>query len=497
MKKILLINPPESIPGWPTMPRAVEPMGLLYVAGAFQEMGIDTVLLDMQLGHGDKEDAFWGVARGDYLAVGIALVSQACIWDALKIAQDLRNLNSSILIFCGGVFASLNPEWLLNTMPAIDFVVIGEAEPFVMEFAACPDRWKRIPNVYYREKEKIAHQMPVGVLTRPDIKPDRSLTAAVIKRGEAPSVVATRGCGGGCTFCCISHYYGSHWQSRPVADVYEEVKELVREFRVRRIHLVDDNLFGHARGAKEWVRDFVLVMKNFNPPLRFKTTCRLDDLDEKLIPDIKEAGFDLLKIGIETFCKETQKIYKKGILRYKAAGKLNALLQAGINVSLGFIMFDPYCTLEDIHENFDFLLAYPNCWSRHLLRSSLIAYRNTPIIARLKEDRLTTSEGITGVKWRFQNAEVEVFYKRFENLLRHKILNIEWALYNRQRVLMQIGIDPPISRELEVLFKDCWIELFKTALANHSPSGFVERKLESLQKQVEEYEQHFSPIANT
>ncbi|MCB0617897.1 MAG: cobalamin-dependent protein [Saprospiraceae bacterium] len=489
MKKVLLINPAESTPGWPTTPRAVEPMGLLYVAGAFQEIGVETTLLDLQLGFGDQEEIYRGIARSEYSAAGIALASQACVWDALKIAQDLKNLNPDLPIFSGGVFASLNPEWVLDTTPAIDFVVIGEGEPFVTEFVLDPGNWKQIPNVRYRGQLLHQGNLPATTLSRPHIRPDRSLTFEVIKRGEAPSVVATRGCGGGCTFCCISHYYGSSWQSREVGEVHQEIEDLVRNFGVRRIHLVDDNLFGHSRGAKEWVRSFITAMKNFDPPLRFKTTCRLDDLDEHLIPDIKRAGFDLLKIGIETFSRKTQKVYHKGMLRYKAEAKLDALLKTGINVSLGFIMFDPYCSLRDIEENLEFLLNYPDCWGRHLLRSKLVAYQNTPIIASLQKDGLALESGILGVSWRFQDQKVADFHRRFEAMLRGRILPLEWEYFHHQRSLLRQGFDPPRSAEIDALFKNCWIDIFTGTLKHQRPSSSLENRLLDLTSLVEEYGQ--------
>ncbi|MBK6930759.1 MAG: radical SAM protein [Saprospirales bacterium] len=469
MEKILLINPPEQRPEWPTMPRAVEPMGLLYVAGAFRDSGVQADLLDLQLSVGDRENIYAQVSGGEYPAAGIALSSQACLWNALAIAQDLKNLYPRIVLFTGGVFASLNWEWILETAPAFDFVVVGEGEPFVFAFVQDPRNWKGISGVRHRGQTAPPPLLPARLLTTPRVLPDRSLTAEVIRQGEAPSVVATRGCGGACTFCCVSHYYGSSWQSRAVEDIFREVESLVALFGARQIHLVDDNLFGHERGAKAWIRSFVQAMGRFNPTLRFKTTCRLDDLDEDLIPDIKKAGFSLLKIGVETFSKAAQKKYKKGILREKAARKLDALREAGIGISLGFIMFDPYCSLADLRENLDFLLDYPECWSRHLLRSRLVAYRNTPIETSLEKDGLLVSRGIMGSQWRFGDSEVAAVYDRFEDFLRLHMLPLEWDIYRFQQSRRKEGLSPAVPRTVESQLKEAWLELFQAALENRAP----------------------------
>lgn len=153
-KNILLINPRQSIPDWPTMPRAVEPMGLLYVAGAFRDLGIAVDLIDYQLGFGEPAKIYPQVARKKYAGAGIALADQACLWSALQIAQDLKNLCPDLPIFTGGVFATLNAEWILEVTPAIDFVVMGEAEPFVLEFMNHHGSWKNIGHVFHRETAK-------------------------------------------------------------------------------------------------------------------------------------------------------------------------------------------------------------------------------------------------------------------------------------------------------------------------------------------------------
>lgn len=488
MERVLLINPAENAPAWPTMPRAVEPMGLLYVAGAFKSAGVEVTLVDLQLGYGDLEMAYQETARGLFSSVGIALASQACLWSALEIAQDVKNLCPAVPVFTGGVFASLNAAWLLRTTSALDFVVVGEAEPFVFAFVARQGRWQGLPTVQDRTPGATRPRLPVQVFAAsPLVSPDRSLTCSVIERGEAPAVVASRGCGGGCSFCCISRYYGSKWQPRDIEAICRELEALTERFGVRRFHLVDDNLFGHVRGAREWVVPFLQALTQFDPPLSFKTTCRLDDLDETLIPTIRRAGFDLLKIGIETFSKQTQRVYGKPISRQAAARKLDRLRETGVGVSLGFIMFDPYCSVADLQENLDFLLQYPDFWSRHLLRSELIAYRGTRIEKLLGRHGLVASESIMGTQWRFRDPEVAQIHRRFEHLLHSEILDTELKLHNHQQAVIQAGQTPARLGELGRLLQACWIDLFRHALENKSLTERTKRKLDLIRIGVSDF----------
>jgi hypothetical protein len=488
MERVLLINPAETPPAWPTMPRAVEPMGLLYVAGAFNLAGVEITPVDLQLGYGDLEMAYQDIMRGSFGGVGIALGSQACLWSALEIARQVKKLHPAVPVFTGGVFASLNAEWLLKTTGAFDFVVIGEAEPFVFEFVERQGRWQGLPTVQDRTPGAQQPALPVPVFAAAPLdSPDRSLTRTVIDRGETPSVVASRGCGGGCSFCCISRYYGSKWQPRDIQAICRELEALAERFSVRRFHLVDDNLFGHARGSREWAMPFLQALTRFDPPLSFKTTCRLDDLDETLIPMLRPAGFDLLKIGVETFSQQTQRVYGKPISRQTAAGKLDRLREAGVGVSLGFIMFDPYCGVADLHKNLDFLLEYPDFWSRHLLRSKLIAYRGTRIEKLLERHGLATSKSIKGTQWRFRDPGVAEVHRRFERLLRTEILDIELKLYYHQPAAIRAGQTPARLGELVTLLQTCWIDLFSHALENKPLTARTQRHLSLVRTGMSEF----------
>jgi radical SAM superfamily enzyme YgiQ (UPF0313 family) len=486
-QNILLINPMPGAPLWPTMPRAVEPMGLLYVGGAFKSAGCDVDILDEQLRFGHIELILARVAARKYDAAGIAIQDQSRLWNALRMAQDIKNLCPEMPVFAGGVFSSLNASWLLQTSPALDFVVVGEGEGFAMEFVRRKGRWKDIPHLACRHNAALAPALPVRLLTEPEVQPLRVMAPFVLERGEAVSVVASRGCTGGCTFCCVQGYYGSKWQARPVNHLMKELEDLIRRFHASRIYIVDDNMFASSSKARSWLEDFLVSASGLPGSPQFKTTCRLDDLDVSFLPAIKKGGFTLLKIGIETFCEETQRVYHKRISRDDAAQKIDRLHNAGIDTSLGFIMFDPYCRIADLRENLDFLLLYKNSWGRHLLRSALIVYNGTRINEQLERDGLVSSKSILGSTWRFRDPEVSRVYRRYDNLLREELLDIEYRLFNHQKALLDAHSAPRSMKELESLLKDCWISLFQRALDGCAVSSRDRGRLSDLAAAVNDY----------
>jgi hypothetical protein len=150
-------------------------------------------------------------------------------------------------------------------------------------------------------------------------------------------------------------------------------------------------------------------------------------------------------------------------------------------------MFDPYCSVADLRENLDFLLQYPDFWSRHLLRSALIAYRGTRIERLLGCHGLVASDSIMGTQWRFRDQEVAQIHRRFEHLLRTEMLDAELRLYNHQRALIRAGQTPAGLGELGRRLRACWIDLFRHALENTPLAGRTKRKLDLVQTGVSDF----------
>ena len=486
-KPILLVNPIRAVPKWPVRRKPAEPVELIYLAGALKAAGCGVDIIDLQLGHGNVDDVRRRIALNHYPAIGVGIPEQPLLWSGLKIAHDLKNVNDSTQVFAFGLLAALNARWFLEIAPAIDFVVTGDFRVFAEEWVrpgAGSTRIRELVGIEHRR----ARNHPPGIAsvdgsipgrqdsTALEIPPaDRRLTAAVIQGGGNPAAVASHGCSGDCSFCCVSSHYSSAWRPRPVAHVADELQALVRRFETTRLHLADSSLLSPTLPARTWAADLCRVLSEFQPPLQLKTSCRLADLDETSVVMLQRAGFGILKIGIETFCRESQIAYGKAVERDAAARRLDFILSRGMEASIGFITFDPYLSLDDLRANLDFLLRYQTCWGRHLLLSRLIAYRGTRIEQRLEQDGLALARSTEGTSWRFRDPEVARVHSRFAVLVREEILDLEFDLDARYHALAAqhspepAGADAAPLAQCESLLKQCWMELFHRALDQGHP----------------------------
>lgn len=202
-----------------------------------------------------------------------------------EIAQEFRRCGTPVVM--GGFHVTLHPE---EALEHCDAVVVGEAEP-VWEQVLADARRKRLQPRY---QAATFHDL-VG-LPRPRLE----LVDFRRYRVKILPTQTTRGCPYHCSFCEVPIVYGHTYRRRPLGEVLEEIKTLVRLTGLRKIYFVDDNLTGHREYAKELFRALI--------PLNIRWSCLWTintSRDEELLELAKKAGCFHVNIGIENVCAES------------------------------------------------------------------------------------------------------------------------------------------------------------------------------------------------
>ena len=78
---------------------------------------------------------------------------------------------------------------------------------------------------------------------------------------------------------------------------------------------------------------------------------------ELLLSELKEAGFLGLFIGVESGSDSQLARLRKGVSSADNLIVIQALRRVGLECDIGYIMFDPAATLEELEENLSFLRA--------------------------------------------------------------------------------------------------------------------------------------------
>jgi hypothetical protein len=281
------------------------------------------------------------------------------LFDFLKKLKDRRR-NISLILY--GFFPTFSFREILSQYPFVDCVILGEPEETFADIAASLHKTSRIEfsniaGIAFCENGEIRVSGK-----RPLIEPLDSLPFPLRSRRFLETVggniLASRGCYGQCSFCYINNFYakGCGWRGRSPENVSQEIADLYPRLTARSIYFVDANFFGRGSPGRKRARDIVERLRQWSD-LSFGIECRSNDLDEELVECMAQAGLRQVFLGIESASKASLARMKKGVRLDAQANAIRMLQAHGVEINLGFIMFEPDTGLADVRANFDFLRA--------------------------------------------------------------------------------------------------------------------------------------------
>jgi radical SAM superfamily enzyme YgiQ (UPF0313 family) len=225
-----------------------------------------------------------------------------------EISEIIKKQKPDIIIVCGGVHTTVNPECILKT-PSLDGIFIGESEDAFVEFLEKIER-----NESFLDTHNFAYNNN-GALKINPLNPlienlDRipypdkityPYIDTVSQFGTAPFMFS-RGCPYMCTFCC-NHAFAKIYNSLSNKPRYRSPESSIREIeetrklfpQIRQLWIMDDT-FGID---KTWRKEFLKKYRE-RVGLPFMCNLRVNMVDEELIKSLKESGCYRLEIGVES-----------------------------------------------------------------------------------------------------------------------------------------------------------------------------------------------------
>ncbi len=197
---------------------------------------------------------------------------------------------------------------------------------------------------------------------------DRSLLGRTIASRGIARCEASRGCPWGkCTFCVIGRKYGATtWRPRPPIRVVEEL-DRIAAMGVEMVYFTDEDFIGGDAERALWIAEHVLERKaEGRIPETFRLWCstsvlnilgRYDDPARvrAALVRLKTAGLAGVFLGVESGSPTQLKRYAKGATVAQNEMALCILEEMGLEADVGFIMFDPFVTIEELAENTAFI----------------------------------------------------------------------------------------------------------------------------------------------
>lgn len=331
-----------------------------YAAAALQAGGHGVTVVEAHLGGLSAPAAVDAVVAAAPELVGIHLVYDWSDGAHLRrLVRRLREGLGAVPIVLYGFYPTFAYEALLASMPEVAAAVLGEPEETLAAIAAAVARGDDpgdIAGLAVRRDGAVARTPRRAPLTDLDALPFPLRTPELLAMREV-NLAGSRGCYGACTFCTINPFYGpgAGWRPRSPEDVVAEMAAVLRDHPDKeRFYFTDPNFFGPgARGRERALTLARLIRERF--AVKFGLEGRVNDIDEAVVAALVAAGFDEILIGLESGSDETLRRLNKRTTVDQNRNALRILRAYGVEPNVGFIMFEPDSSLEDVRVNLAFL----------------------------------------------------------------------------------------------------------------------------------------------
>ena len=359
--KIMFVNPPlvGAQHEWEQrLGSRLPALGLCALAAYTRREGFDTALLDAYNLGLSPEATMSKVLEFSPRYVGITATT-ATIFLAAKFAELIKERCPRIITVIGGSHVSAMPMETMQAFRAFDIGVVGEGEQVIIDILGLPESLENlsdIKGIVYRDGGnglKITGRKPY--LDNLDSLPfpawDLLINFPILykpsptnyKKLPVASLVTSRGCPYGCTFCDRS-VFGNRWRSFSATYVVDLIKDLKAKYGIREISFYDDTFTVNKKRLHEMCEQF--IKNNLN--LSWSCLGRVDLADLETLKLMKKAGCWLISYGIESATPEILSIYKKDISLSQADKAVRLTKEAGILTRGFFIIGGPLETENTI-----------------------------------------------------------------------------------------------------------------------------------------------------
>jgi hypothetical protein len=382
-----------------------------YALAVARTAGWDTAYLDLS---GDAGDAASRTARilgedGDLI-----LFHWVYSWGHEQAVCDVMDLlRQEIFVPLGafGLFPTLAGQRLLQNAPQLDFILAGEFEETLAELLQTfGEKYSQtaLPGVALRDREFVPRKL-ISDMTRLPVPDDVGANRSY----SSLNIAASRGCQGECSFCFIHRFYGcSRRRVRSIASLDHELETRLARRTIESLYFIDPSFIGQGEKERERVVAISRLAKERGLTFGFET--RVNSIDPTLLSTLADNGARSIFLGIESGCDAVLQRIGKRVTKQQVIRSVRAVQGSGIQLTVGFIMFEPDTTLAELAENYAFLeesglLSDHDLTANLLYHNQIVLYGSAAWDRFEREGRLLLAPQLPfEARYRFRDERVEM-----------------------------------------------------------------------------------------
>lgn len=436
---ILLVLPPLYQGGREPDYNPKEPMGLMYLSPGLREDGWNTEIFDADIEAKTIKETIRYISLKNPAIVGFS-VFQRALPSLELIVKEMRGAGYAGHITCGGITPTLSFKAMLDRLGnSIDSVVLGEGEHTLRELASkvlSGNGWRSTDNIAYRYNgQTVSTKRTLPPEPRDLPHPSRDYLQFCLEKTNYATILGSRGCYGICTFCSNftfeSSHHGKRWRPRDPLDIVDEIENLFTSYRVNVFKFNDPNMFGPGKRGREHVMQVCQEISRRKLQLHMMGFCRGNDItaDPYIAKQLRAAGFERLLVGIESSDDFILRKFRKGESISEMKKAIDVLNSADISTVAGFMIFNPYTTLESLKRDVCFLKERG---FTPILSKALRVFDETPIQRLLEiEGRLVYSNPFEGYHNYTMPQDIAAIYASMKTVFIHCLDKIRAAHQTR------------------------------------------------------------------
>jgi anaerobic magnesium-protoporphyrin IX monomethyl ester cyclase len=328
--KVTLIQPRSGTPSL-----KVPPLGLAYITAVLKRNNVEAKIVDLNV---ETIDLNTYLSREKPAVIGISsIVTNA--GNALEIAETTKKIHPQSFVVLGGPYPSMMGKRLLTRHRQVDATLVGEAEFTFLELVKRVQDGQpldAVDGLIFRKENKIISNPPPKPISPLDQipYPAREELNMGLYGENAGTIFTSRGCPQQCTFCSRP-VFGRRWRGHSPDYVLKEIEQLMTEFGVSTLSVLDDNFTVDLERA-ERILDGIIA-KKWKPAIYFWNGMRADHITKQLLTKLKKAGCTAINFGVESVDPDVIESIKKGVSLVQIEHAIKLTHELGIRAN-AFLM---------------------------------------------------------------------------------------------------------------------------------------------------------------
>lgn len=317
-----------------------------------------------------------GMPHFDGIAVVGLSVKSGSLPLLARIIAAIRELPRPPVIVLGDALSTFAFREVLALFPEV-ICVIGEGETAfrmiienILELGEVNrESLVSIPNLAFASEGNVVLTNRFREITATLFTPDRRFSRWTLRQRGILRVEGSRGCSWSrCQFCCIKSKYGSgDWRPFPISYMVQQLAE-ISSIGGRGPYFTDEDFFGgDLERAVEFSESVIAAKADrlIAEDLTFLIAARVNDIVSpggwRALCAMKDAGLREVFVGLESGSSNQLRRYGKLVtsdLNKQALGNLRDL---GLEIDIGYILFEPEMTFEELRRNAAYLYELNLC----------------------------------------------------------------------------------------------------------------------------------------